>query len=235
MKSFWHAVESLDQQRIKLWAQFRREFQITYGKRLEDNKQLFDRYYKMFAERPVEELNYYLNQIKGQARQEFKRDQEYKAKQERLKFKQNRRALQTAKGTYMRVEDDTERVVCSDEDPGFDKTGMPCFVGDHSGSDPELRGYFAIHVGSAREWIPILLRDGYCDGTHAYIYTIKTSELARTKTPFYTFGDDYHISDKTDTPSSEIIFSKLDLIPPQYIVLEEVIDLQGIEPAPDIY
>lgn len=231
---FFNLTEAIDQQRNKLWAQFRRDYQITYGKRLDDNPQLFARYLKIFSDSPMEEINYYLDQIKGKARTDYRKEVEYQARKQRLADKEQKRAVHTDNQTYLRVEDDVERVVCANEDPGFDKTGMPCFPGDLTGQDKNLKGYYSIHVGDARRWIPILMRDAYCDGSHAYIYTIKTSELARTKTPFWKFGYDYHISDASETPDSDVIFSKLSIIPAKYIILDDVIDLKDVEEAPDL-
>jgi hypothetical protein len=230
---FWKLTEALDEQRKKLWAQFRREYQITYGQQL--TGPLLQRYAQIFEQKPMEEVEYYLNQIKGPAREQHKRDQEYNARQQLIQQKTDKRALNTNENTYYRVEDDVERVICSSDDPRYDKEGMPCFRGDHTDIDPELKGYYSIHVGDARGWIPILMRDGYCEEDYAYVYKIKTSELARTRTPFYSWGEDYHITNSTNTPSSDLIFSKLSIIPPQYVVLEEVIDLSDVEPAQEEY
>lgn len=219
--------------RAKLWAKFQREFQITYQRPLGSNPQLFARYKQIFQTEEITELQFRIDNIQGKGRQDYRREQEQKIRSARMEDKQDRRALKTKKNTYLRVEDDVERVVCSDGDPQYDKTGMPAFHNDLN--NPELNDYFAIHVGDAEAWLPILMRDGYCEGTHAYVYTIKTSLLARTKTPFYSVGEDYHITDKTNTPDSDIIFSKFKLIPAQYIELDNVIDLEDVEEAPDMF
>lgn len=224
-----------DPQRNKLWAQFRREWQITFEQRLESLPGLFKHYQQRFETRPLDELQGLVDEVRGRERVEYRRKKEHNARVQQRQEKAEKRALNTEEQTYYRVEDDVSRVVCADNDPGFDKTGMPCFEGDHAGRDTELKGYYAIHVGDAEEWIPVLMRDGYCDNKYAYVYTIKTSELARTRTPFYSFGEDYHIMDMTNTPGSDIIFSKLKVIPPQYVILDEVIDLSNVKPAQDLY
>lgn len=154
---------------------------------------------------------------------------------ERQQAEKNRLALHTKEATYERVDYGGYRIVCSDEDPRFEKTGMPMFDGDHAEMDKELEGYMAVHVTSDPDgWLPILMRDGYCDAQYAYVYRLALEEMYNSRAPFYEI-EDYHIMDKTNTPDSQIVISKRKKIPARYIRLVERIDTSEIEEAPDPY
>lgn len=143
------------------------------------------------------------------------------------------KALKTANDTYYLADSTYQRVVCSSKSPGFEKTGMPAYDDDLGNYDPELKGYSGVHVGNPEEWLPVLARDGYCDA-NAYIYNIYAEEMADTETPLYVM-DDYHVMDRTSTPDSQIIFSRLQVLPASIIELKKTIPARKIKPARDLY
>lgn len=157
----------------------------------------------------------------------LKAELSYRKNMDDFKQQEEDELLETSSDTYQVVDYTVERVVCSSLNPQFEKKGMPAYELDF---DIELKGYFGIHAGDADGWLPILARDGYCDG-NAYIYNI---DCGKSPQPFYE-QDDHHISDKTDTPSSSIVFSKYEIIPANLITLDRVIRERDIEEAPDLY
>ncbi len=132
---------------------------------------------------------------------------------------------------YPRTDNTYERTICADKDPQFEKFGMPLYSINDS-VDPALKIFGGVHVGDADAWIPVLLRDGYCDGRYAYVYAIDTAPVYLGRKPFYE-AEDFHVGDRTATPESLIIFSRREKIPPRLIQLVEVVDLVDIDPAPD--
>ena len=147
-------------------------------------------HYRKSADPTSARRNYELLQ---QNKEKIRRDQEAEARRKEMSRSREQDALQTAADTYYRAEGSVERVVCNA--PDLHKKGMPAYEGDLADVDPELKGYFAIHVGDADEWLPILVRDGYCDGT-AYIYQILCNE---SQEPFYEMEDYHEFSRKGTT------------------------------------
>ncbi len=142
--------------------------------------------------------------------------------------------LKVSGETYARADGGYERVICADADPKFDRRGMPMYRLD--ARDPALKVFNAVHVGDADLWIPILMRDGYCGGSHAFVYNIDASLAYDGRLPFYEM-DDFHIMDKTAAPRGIILFSKRKVIPAAMVRLKRVIDLFDIdeaEPSDDI-
>jgi len=137
--------------------------------------------------------------------------------------------LETDLDTYSLVMDDQTRVVCGYKDPDCQHVGMKAFSGQIEEKDPQLKGYFAIHVGNPDEWIPVMVRDDYCRGGNAYAYRIKCSESPE---PFYQM-EDFNVFDKGETPWSQIVFSKYEVIPPSLIELIGVV--KNPKSAPDPY
>lgn len=137
-------------------------------------------------------------------------------------------ALKGGEDIYARADGSYERVVCADTDPRLEKRGMPMYRLD--ARDAALRGYSAVHVGDADRWIPILMRDGYCDGDRAFVYKIDAALAYRGRMPFYEM-DDFHIRDKTAAPPGIILFSKREVIPAKMITLKRVVDLTRVRPA----
>ncbi len=126
--------------------------------------------------------------------------------------------LETKKDDYERCwsGDKFERIVCG-KNAGFEKTGMPAYDVSSILNDPELKGYFGIHVGDADSWLDWLVDDGYYDGD-IYVYEITTPD----DVPFYKVEDQnsggWAGDDASEqVPDGEIIFSKLNVIPAQYI------------------
>jgi hypothetical protein len=140
--------------------------------------------------------------------------------------------LVTKNGKYPRVDYSSSRIVCSSNDPKFEKRGMPAFESDLISHDPELKGYYSIHVGNPNQWLGIMARDGYCDDD-AYVYSLDLGALYYTKMPYYEV-EDYHIMDKTNL-SGTIVFSKRKIVPAQIITLKKVIPFRDIKIAPDPY
>jgi hypothetical protein len=88
--------------------------------------------------------------------------------------------------------------------------------------DPDLRGYYGVHVGDAAEWLPILVRDGYCDGT-ARVYHLDFPEHNdNEKNPdraFYMMRDPHPMA-PGEVPSSYIVFSRYETIPASIVTLK---------------
>jgi len=179
-------------------------------------------HYRKSADPNSAKRNYELLQ---QNKEKIRREQEAETRRKEMNRHREQDALQTAADIYYRVEGSVERVVCNA--PDLHKKGMPAYKGDLAEVDPELKGYFAVHVGDADEWLPVLVRDGYCDGP-AYIYQILCSE---SQEPFYEM-EDYHVMDKTEAPSGTIVFSKYPVIPPQLIRLVKVVEDPQTAPDP---
>lgn len=127
--------------------------------------------------------------------------------------------LETSFGSYDVYEGVVERVVCGREGAGLDKKGMPAFR--MKDVDEELDGLYGVHCGDADEWLPILARDGYCDGD-AYVYEIDIAEAVDDGITFRIM-EDPHVVDRSDAPDSQIVFSRLKVIPPKYIKLVRVV------------
>lgn len=159
-----------------------------------------------------------------------RRAEEQRARQAALK-KAKFPDLETLEDSYSRADGFYERVVCADVDPQFDKRGMPAYRLD--ARDSGLRDYRAVHTGSAKQWIPVLMRDGYCDGGRAYIYSIDASLAYKSRQPFYEM-EDFHIMDKTASPAGTILFSKREVIPAKMVRLISVVDLAHVRPARDV-
>jgi hypothetical protein len=188
---------------------------------------------KQFMTMSVPEIQKYMDDLPNELRM---RRMNYEADVMKVKWEEEERektVLRTARDKYELADDTYERVVCSNGSPGFEKTGMPAFAGDVAEYDQELKGYFGVHVGSARAWLPVLARDGYCDDD-AYIYDIHAEEIAHTKKPLYIM-EDYHVMDRGASPGSDIIFSRRKVLPAEIIELKKVIPADQIEPAPDLY
>jgi len=127
-------------------------------------------------------------------------------------------------GEYFVCEGFAERIICSPVNPECEKKGMEAY--NMAPEFPELKGYYGIHVGSADEWLPILARDGYCNGD-AYVYQIDLDSSPET---FYEV-DDAHVLVKGENPDSRIIFSKQKLIPSNMIEIVKRVPARRIEPA----
>jgi hypothetical protein len=127
--------------------------------------------------------------------------------------------IETARNTYELCDWGGSRVICGSDGAGLDKTGMLAY--DLSEIDPELKGFYGVHVGDPDAWLPILSRDGYCSGD-AYVYEIDAAAAEDDGVPFW-FMEDPHVVDKTEAPPSQIVFSRLDMIPAKYVRLVEVI------------
>ena len=126
---------------------------------------------------------------------------------------------------------ENERVVCSQGDPGFDKTGMPAYPMEQINA--ELKGWYGVHVGGG--WLGILKRDGYCDSGDAYLYTIEAAQMIEDGIKVYQM-DDPHVSYRDSaTPDSWIVFSRKKVIPAKYINLDQVIPGDDIKEAPPPY
>lgn len=186
---------------------------------------------KAFQTLPLEEIQ--PDKIEQQVKS-WKSDQDHQKQKELKQQQKDDRALRTSSSRYYVCDSVMERAVCSDGSPGFEKTGMPAFSDEIVAHDKKLAGYYAIHVGDAHGWLPILKRDGYCDAKYAYIYSINCEAVAETDDPFYE-TEDFHIMDATHTPHSVVIFSKRKVIPANLIHLEEKILLSKIKTAPDPY
>ncbi len=180
-----------------------------------------------FNTTPIDEIEKRIKADEVYAQQDRRR---WEIEQEAAKRKQFN--LAGKYDNYERVNDTFERFVCSDGNPEFEKKGMPAFAENVTSHDPKLKGYYGVHCGGA--WLPILIRDGYCDSNQAYHYEIDTEPFYNSKKPFYVM-EDYHINDKTNTPNSVILFSKNKIIPANLIRLVEIIDTTKVKPAPDPY
>jgi hypothetical protein len=141
--------------------------------------------------------------------------------------------LRTPTEDYNRTDNVFERVICSDKNPMCEKKGMRAYGDEISSNNRELEGYYGVHVGDARAWLPILMRDEYCQGKRAYFYEIDTSSTYHSNTPFYVM-EDFHPTDKTDLPDSEILFSKYPVIPAHLITLTKSILVSKIRPAREL-
>jgi len=159
-----------------------------------------------------------------QNKEKIFREQKLEQHERELSAQKESDAIVTSLDTYYRVSGNAERIVC--DAPDLHKKGMPAY--NLNETDPDLTGYYAIHTGNADEWLPILVRDQYCNGT-AYVYQILCEQSLK---PFYEM-EDCHVADKTDAPYSAIIFSKYKTIPPQLIRLVKVI--KNPKAAKDIY
>lgn len=223
-------LETLDAERQALLGEYIRL--VTFDGQRQLHPGYIDVLNKRFAAMTPEQIRQHIEETRPSAereKQQWVRDKQREAEiaAEKEKFPD----LETSQETYVRSDSTHGRIVCSDEDPQFDKKGMPMYP--LNAPDPELKGYFAVHTGSER-WLPILMRDQYCDGRYAYVYTIDTSLAYETEQPFYEM-EDFHIMDKTDTPGSDIIFSTRQIIPPEMVKLRKVIDTNNVKPARDPY
>jgi hypothetical protein len=196
------------------------------------NPKYLEHLQKQFMAAPIAEIQKRMDDLPNDLRMQ-RADYENQARIEKWEQERKSKALETARNTYDLADGTYQRVVCSSGDPGFDKTGMPAYDDDLYEHDPELKGYSGVHVGSPRQWLPVLERDGYC-GADAYIYDIYAEEMAETETPLYVM-EDYHVRDRTFTPDSEIIFGRLKVFPAEIIELKKVIPFDKIKPAPDLY
>jgi hypothetical protein len=168
-----------------------------------------------------------INELQGEL-QRIERDrprQELDRRMGRREDKKARLALQTDDDSYQRLEpgDVFDRIVCGGQgDPGMDKQGMPMFPLSHM-NDPALQQYYGVYVGSPDEWLDWMRNDGYCDGD-AYVYEITIPPWPH----FFTMRDPnsggWAGEDASrEVPEAQIIFSKIETIPAQYITLKEVI------------
>jgi hypothetical protein len=91
--------------------------------------------------------------------------------------------------------------------------------------DVGVRGPMGVHVGDADEWLPILLRDGYCNGKPR-AYTIRVPEDA---SDFFVM-EDPHPYDRTVSPDSMILFSVTRArIPSSWITLDHTYTKKEIQ------
>lgn len=191
-----------------------------------------DHLQKQFMTAPIEDIKDKMEKLP----QELKTNQklwDLQHTQARYELQKQNAALQTKENTYYRADATYYRIVCSDHSPEFEKNGMVAYEDNLTAYDPELNGYYGIHVGDPEEWLPVLARDGYCDGD-AYIYAIKAGSVENSPTPFYVM-EDYNVMDRHASPDSEIIFSRNQMIPASLIELVSVIPYDNIEPADDLY
>ncbi len=228
-------IESEDQIRSQLKDEYLRMAVDAYTDPASGKHDLHPQYLqhveKQFATLPIPELQQKVKESipffqSEKRRFELERLDKQRA-EESKKFN-----LETDRNEFERTSDTYGRIVCSNTDPQFEKVGMPMYPG-LSNYDPELKDYYGVHCGSIN-WLPILLRDQYCDQRYAYVYKINTSPAFNSKMPFYVM-EDFHIMDKTNTPGSDIIFSKRKVIPAKLVKLVKVIDTKTVKPAPDPY
>jgi len=106
------------------------------------------------------------------------------------------------------------RIICGDAG-NIVAEGMPAYAMDNIDSD--LASYFGIHVGCWEAWLPVLIKDGYCDGD-IWVFSIDLDAASDDGVDFYEM-DDPHVVDLSESPSSNIVFSDLEVIPPQYVKL----------------
>lgn len=218
---------SLDAERRALLDEYLRL--VTFeGRRPELHPEFASRVGRSFAAMTPREARSYIEERRPYAERanaEWLRDAEKRGGDASERYP----SLETASDAYERSNGVHLRVVCSDRNPMLEKKGMPLFKFSDS-SDVELKGgYFGIHVGDPDEWLPILMRDGYCDGEHAFVYAIDASLAYATRQPFYEM-EDFHVRDKGATPSSTILFSRRKVVPAKMIRLERVVDLADVAP-----
>ena len=140
------------------------------------------------------------------------------------KAKQNNPNLETTRMTYERCSpgDTFERIVCG-KNLRLEKVGMKAHSLVDTLNDPELKGYYGVHVGDADRWLDWLVDDGYCSGD-IYIYTITIPP----KPVFYVAEDANsggwagEFVDK-QVPDGQIIFSNLQTLPARSIKLDNFI------------
>ena len=119
------------------------------------------------------------------------------------------------------VGDKFGRIVCGKE--ADVSRGMEAFKIDDYLRDPELKGYFGVHIGNPDDWLDWLVDDGYCSGD-IYIYEIVVPE----DPPFYLAEDKNsggfagEFADK-QVPEGQILFSQLSVIPASQIKLDSMI------------
>jgi len=119
--------------------------------------------------------------------------------------------LRTGDDAYPEADFYGERLVAVGSDP---KTA---FKIEHP-FDQALSGFYGVHIGDADEWLPVLYRDEYLSGD-AVLYKIdfrRWNEAHPPEERFY-WTDDWHVMDRTESPDSMIVFSRLSEIPEEII------------------
>jgi len=122
---------------------------------------------------------------------------------------------------YEEADSTWPRIVCENRDPRCHVLGMRAYP--MRDVDPALDGWYGVHCGDADEWLPILDRDGYCDGD-AYVYELHLDRWndahARPENHFYQM-DDPHVVDRTATPDSLIVFSRYETIAARLVTFQK--------------
>jgi hypothetical protein len=181
---------------------------------------------KTFMTMPLEDLRREMANLPKFLKDQ-ERDLERKKQDLERQSKRDDEALETKREAYYRAENSYERVVCSRGDPGYAKNGMEAYPMDQI--DPELKGYYGIHVGGG--WLPILKRDGYCDSGDAYQFTIHADEMNEDGIEVYEMDDPHVAYRDSQTPESQIVFCKLQRFPAKYIEQGRVIPEDEIPEA----
>lgn len=108
------------------------------------------------------------------------------------------------------------------ESSKFALTGMPAYKMDDDA--PDLTGFYGVHSGDPDEWLPILINDGYF-GDKVYVYEMDFVAWNATAAPedrFYQMPDP-HLVDKSESPDSTIVFSRMATIPAEIVTLVRAI------------
>lgn len=194
------------------------------------SQQYLDHERRTFMTMPIEDLR---QEMAGLPKllQRTEGDLERRRREKEAEERREAGALRAGSDRYYQADNKYERVVCSKGDPGFATAGMEAY--DMGQVDAALKGWYGVHVGPS-SWLPILKRDGYCDSGDAYIYTIHADEMLEDGVEVHEM-EDPHVMDRTETPESQIIFTRLPRIPAKYIELTEVIPEAEIEEAPDLH
>jgi len=124
---------------------------------------------------------------------------------------------------YWPCEGTAERVVCGRDGSNYHQDGMPFYPIE----DPE--GFYGVHTGDPEEWLPILARDGYCDGD-AYFYDLDCDAAWGGGYPLW-YMEDPHVWDRTYLPDSQLLFGKHERLPARYVRRVRVVPEDKIEPA----
>lgn len=202
------------------------DLHVRYGTAV--SQQYLDHERRTFMAMPIEDLR---REMEGLPKllQRTEADLERRRREMEAEERRESGALRVGSDRYYQADNKYERIVCSRGDPGFASEGMQAY--DMGQVDASLKGWYGVHVGPS-SWLPILKRDGYCDDGDAYIFTIHADEMLEDGLEVYEM-EDPHVMDRTETPDSQIIFTRLPRIPAKYVELTEVVPEDEIEEAPD--